>query len=328
MYATDLPVALMRVLKGIPDVNLQGRLGNVFTVAAHAINQMRDLDLAQYEIESSDETQNLEMLEAVAPVLASTVMEVNALVKAVGESFPPDQRLTNGGVDDAERAEQAVDILRTRSRALHSQVMQLGIQLRSPRAVADRWNFLNHLQTARGRLRWGIGEMVADAASVYAEVAKAAVIPEYLIDIDAAVALRRTLHRFASGLRRQLDPIEHGSSESLPQLIATLFATMEALRQTQTWRQLRAPDKLEFIKFRSQLESISTKGATRGETLNAIKGFLSFLELLGAVLNQRETLRMHDHACLADLTAQLEHLEVLPGGGAHRNPDHQGDRDV
>ena len=314
MSTPDLPLALKRVLTEIPDIELQEHIENVFGVAARAINQLRDLDLTQYELETADDDQNLEMLEHIAPVLAATVVDVIAVVRAVSDNFPENQPLTSGDPDTADRAERAVEILRTRSRALHTEVMQLGIQLRSPRAVADRWNFLNHLQTARGRLRWGIGEMVADAASVYAEVAKAAVIPEYQVDIDMAVSLRRTLNRFALGLRGQLGKIEAGTSQSLTVLLTNLSGTMDTLAKTKTWRELRAPDKKEFVKFRAQLRTLAAPGAKRGETLDAIKGFLSFLELLAAVLNQRETLRTHDHACLAELTAQLERMEQLAPG--------------
>ncbi len=313
MGVTGLPIELMRVLTEVSDLDLQERLERVFLAAAHAINQLRELDLTQYENDTAEEAQSLELLEAVAPVLGATIVDVNAVVTAVKQSFPEGKAPGDRGEASAGGREgRAVEILCSRSKALHTEVMQLGIQLRSPRAVADRWNLLNHLQTARGRLRWGIGEMVADAASVYGEVSKVAVIPEYREDIDVAVGLRRTLHRFAVGLRSQVAKLESGSVEPLPQLTENLAGALDTLARTRTWRELRAPDKKEFVKFRSYLRKLEAEGAgSAGAATNAIKGFLSFLELLAAILNQRETLRLHDHACLAELTAQLEHVEGL-----------------
>ena len=308
----ELPIALRRVLTEILDLGLQERLEQVLLAAARAITHLRDLDLSKYETDTADEDQSLELLEMVAPVLAATVMDVNALVSAIDESFPRGARLTEGDPIDLDKAQRAVDILRTRSATLRSGVLQLGIQLRSPRAVADRWNFLNHLQTARGLLRVGIGEMVADAAGIYAEVPRVSVIPEYQKDIDNAVGLRRTLHRLALGLRTHLRRLGEQQSIPLPQLLAGLSETMEKLSKTGTWRELRAPDKKEFVKFRVQLRELLARHAPEGPALEALKGFVSFLELLGVVINQRETLRTHDQACLAELTAQLEHLEGLP----------------
>ena len=62
------------------------------------------------------------------------------------------------------------------------------------------------------------------------------------------------------GLRTQLGKIESGTAESLPLLVQTLSGMMETLAKTKTWRELRAPDKREFVKFRSQLQEIAKTG--------------------------------------------------------------------
>jgi hypothetical protein len=310
--APELPLALRRVLSEISDQGLQGRLEQVFLSAARAITHLRDLDLSQYETDSAEEDQNLDLLEAVAPVLGATVTDVTALVSAIDENFPKGVNLTPGNSVEVDKARRSVEILHTRGRALRADVLQLGHQLRSPRAVADRWNFLNHLQTARGRLRVGIGEMVADAASVYAEVSRISVIPEYQTDVHNAVGLRRTLHRLAVGLATHLKKLQEGRALPLPTLLGGLLETMEKLSKTGTWRELRAPDKKEFVKFRAQLQQLIRDSSPQGPAVEALKGFVSFLELLSVIINQRETLRTHDHACLADLSAQLEQIEGLP----------------
>jgi hypothetical protein len=308
----ELPQALRRVLAEVPDSGLRQRFEQVWLAAARAINHLRDLDLSRYETDTADENQNLDLLEAVAPFLGATVTDVTTLVGSIDESFPKGVSMILGDTVEADKARRAVEVLHIRGHALRRDVLQLGNQLRSPRAVADRWNFLNNLQTARGRLRAGIGEMVADAASVYAEVSRASVIPEYQTDVNNAVGLRRTLHRFAIGLRVQLDKVEQNRVPSLPALLEGLLETMEQFGKTATWRELRAPDKKEFVKFRVQLGTVIDAGSPRPKALEALKGFVSFLELLSQIINQRETLRTHDHACLADLTAQLEQVENLP----------------
>ena len=316
----ELPLALRRVLDEVPDASLRGRFEQVLIAAARAINHLRDLNLSKYETDTADENQNLDLLEAVAPLLGATMTDVTTLVGTIDENFPKGATLILGNSVEVDKARRAVEVLHIRGGALRRDVLQLGNQLRSPLAVADRWNFLNHLQTARGRLRAGIGEMVADAASVYAEVSRAAVIPEYLQDVDNAVALRRTLHRLAIGLRTHLQKVEEKRSLPLPTLLAGLLETMEKLTKTGTWRELRAPDKREFVKFRAQLRSILNEGSARPRTLEALKGFVSFLELLSQIVNQRETLRTHDQACLADLTAQLEQVEGLPAAKRKGKP--------
>ena len=316
----ELPLALRRVLGEVADPGFRERFEQVLLSAARAINHLRDLDLSQYETDTADENQNLDLFEAVAPLLGATVTDVSTLVGTIDENFPKGATLILGNSVEADKARRAVEILHTRGDALRRDVLQLGNQLRSPRAVADRWNFLNHLQTARGRQRVGIGEMVADAASVYAEVSRAAVIPEYQTDVNNAVGLRRTLHRLAAGLRMQLEKVEKNRSLPLPTLLGGLLETMEKLAKTGTWRELRAPDKKEFVKFRVQLRETIGAGSPRPKALETLKGFVSFLELLSQIINQRETLRTHDHACLADLTAQLEQVEGLPAAKRRGKP--------
>jgi hypothetical protein len=211
---------------------------------------------------------------------------------------------------EADKARRAIEVLQSRSTFLKSSVLQLGNQMRSPGAVADRWNFLNNLQSARGRLRAGIGEMVAEAASVYAEVSKTGVIPEWEQDVQNAIALRRTVHRMAVGLRGHLQRIAEGRVIPWPELLGGLMEMMEKLGKTRTWRELRALDKREFVRFHQQVTALRSQGAPAAACELALKGFVSFLELLSAVVSQRETLRSHDRACLAEVTVLLDHVEA------------------
>jgi hypothetical protein len=313
MEQPSLPLALRKVLTEITDLEFQERFERVFLSAARAISRLRELDLSQYETDSVDESRNLALLEEIAPHLLATVTEVNSFVESVDKNFPAGARVSSLDDTEADKARRAAELLRTRSQFLRSSVLQLGKQLRSPGAVADRWNFLNNLQSARGKLRAGIGEMVAEAASIYAEVSKTNVIPEWEQDVQNAITLRRTVHRLAVGLRGHLQRIDEGRPVPWPELLSGLSEMMAKLARTRTWRELRALDKREFVRFHQQVDLLTRQGAPNDASESALKGFVSFLELLSAVVSQRETLRSHDRACLAELTVLLDHVEdALP----------------
>jgi len=310
MDQPSLPLALRKVLTEISDLDFQERFEQVFLAAASAISRLRDLDLSQYETENVDESRNLELLEAIAPHLMATITDVNSFVTSVEKSFPRGVRLSALDATEADKAERAAELLRSRSQFSRQSVLQLGNQMRSPGAVADRWNFLNNLQSARGRLRAGIGEAVADAASVYAEVSKTMVIPEWEQDVQNAITLRRTVHRLAVGLRAHLHRLAERKSLPWPELLGGLSEMMAKLAKTRTWRELRALDKREFVRFHQQVDLLRKQGSPPSGCELALKGFVSFLELLSAVVSQRETLRSHDRACLAELTVLLDHVEA------------------
>ena len=59
--------------------------------------------------ETADDDQNLEMLEHIAPVLAATVVDVNAVVRAVKEHFPELTVILNGGLREVAPVLEALD---------------------------------------------------------------------------------------------------------------------------------------------------------------------------------------------------------------------------
>jgi hypothetical protein len=306
----QLPVVLRKVLVDIPDLDLQERLEKVFLAAARAIAHLRDLDLTRYETSNFDEAGNLSMWEEVAPVLAATVGDVNLLVGALEESFPEDYSPPTDDVTEADRTARVDQLLRDRGQGLRADVVRLGARLRSPQAMSDRWNLLSHLQGARGRLRAGIGQMVADVASLYADVSKSAVIPEYDRDLQSAVALRRTLVRLTASVQSSSRKVRAAATPAeVAPLLDRLLELLDRIAATETWGNLRAPDKLEFLRFRSQAGAMRKSGHPPEEVRGVVEGFLRFLELLSAVINQREALQESDRYTLAELSTKLEHAE-------------------
>ncbi|MHB8416646.1 MAG: hypothetical protein ACYDCL_01120 [Myxococcales bacterium] len=312
--AEQLPLALREILAEIRDARFRDGLEQVFSASARAIRNLRNFELIRYESQSADVAADLQLFEEVAPVLMATVNEINQLVQAVEAGFPEGFKAGSEAAGEAERAARAVEILRERTHGFRADVLQLGAQLRTPQAVADRWNLLGNLQGARGRLRFGIGEMVTDVANVFTEVPRPQVVPEYELDTEHALLLRRTLAKLTAGLRGHHERLKSAKGAEIAVLVGKLADLLERLTKTQTWYELRAPDKREFVRFREQLASLASRGSPPEETRKAAEGFVRFLELLGPIVNQRDLLRNHDRSCLAEITAALERAEAqLPG---------------
>ncbi len=317
---SQLPLALRELLAEIRDADFRDRFDKILDTAARVIKNLRNFELIRYEGKSAEGGADLALLEEIAPVLMATVTEINSLVQAVESEFPPGWKSLSKEPHEAERAARVIEILRERTHAFHSDVLQLGAQLRTPQAVADRWNLLGHLQSARGKLRYGIGEMVNDVANVFTEVTRAKVVPEYELDVEHAVLLRRTLAKLAVWVRRHNEKFKTATPADFPPLVAKLDALLDSLAKTQTWFELRAPDKREFIRFHEQLTGLIARGSPPSESRIAAEGFARFLDLLGSIVNQRYLLRDHDRSTLAELTVLLEKAEgqlVFPGDEAH-----------
>jgi hypothetical protein len=317
---SQLPLALRELLAEIRDADFRDRFDRILNTAGRVIKNLRNFELIRYEGKSAEGGADLALLEEIAPVLMATVTEINALVHAVETEFPVGWKSESKEPHEAERAARAIEILRERTQAFHTDVLQLGAQLRTPQAVADRWNLLGHLQSARGKLRYGIGEMVNDVANVFSDVQRSEVVPEYELDIEHAVLLRRTLAKLAVWVRKHNEKFKTAAPADFPPLVDKLDALLDSLAKTQTWFELRAPDKREFIRFHEQLTGLIARKSPPAESRTAAEGFARFLELLCSIVNQRYILRDHDRATLAELTVLLEKAEgqlVFSGNDAH-----------
>ena len=152
--------------------------------------------------------------------------------------------------------------------------------------------------------------MVADVACLYADVSKSAVIPEYDHDLQSAVALRRTLVRLTASVQSSSRKVRAAATPAeVAPLLDRLLELLDRIAATETWGNLRAPDKLEFLRFRSQAGALRKDGHPPEEVRGVVEGFLRFLELLSAVINQREALQESDRYTLAELSTKLEHAE-------------------
>jgi hypothetical protein len=313
---SQLPPALSELLARIRDEAVRDRFRAIFDLAARAIRSLHGFEMIRYESQSAEGSEGLELLGEVAPVLTETLTDVNGLAQLVEESFPTDWRAPAAEPGESERIARAIQRLRERTLNLRAEVLLLGSRLRSPEAVADRWNLLGNLQSARGRLRSGIGEMVADFASVFGEAARVSVVPEYELDLERALLLRQTVAKLTVGLRVHNARLKTVSAAELPGLAGKVEGLLDLLGKTPTWYELRAADKREFLRFHEELTRARTHGHPPSEVLPAVAAFVSYLEQLGTVVNQRTLLQDHDRARLAELTVLLEKAEGQSGAEA------------
>jgi hypothetical protein len=182
--------------------------------------------------------------------------------------------------------------------------------MRKPEAVADRWNLLGHLQSTRGKLRFGVGEMVHNVVGVFSDSSRMEAVPEYELDVEHALAFRHTVSKLSIRLRKYSDRLGTVEPGEFPGLVTKFDVLLDRLAETQAWFELRAPDKREIIRFHEQLSSLMSRGCPPVESRKAIENFVLFLEDLCSVVNQRYPLRDHDCARLADLANLLDSAEV------------------
>jgi hypothetical protein len=110
--ASPAPLAptLEAILTKIPDRAFAGRLRKVYASCANAIDRLSSVDLVKYETSVAEGSPDLSLWEEMAPVIRDTVMDVNAVLAVIRESFPSH---TPGGLADTlsqgVRLERGID---------------------------------------------------------------------------------------------------------------------------------------------------------------------------------------------------------------------------
>ena len=160
-----LPPALESALASIPESQAV-RLRQVCHGAASTLARLTDLDLLQYESPVTAASLDLSTWEEMAPVVAATLRDVNAFIDLVRTQLAAGQPSPKGNglaslvedavLDDAARA-RLERVLESAASQLFEQVQTLGVKVREPGVVADRWNLLAEVQASRTRFREQIG---------------------------------------------------------------------------------------------------------------------------------------------------------------------------
>jgi hypothetical protein len=303
----SLPPKLEALLAAEADQDFASRARMVALAAGRTISQMGELDLVQYEEPEVDGSADLSMWEKVAPIIGSTISEVNTLCAQIDASFPAGEVLV-------DQAHLKVDnAFQTAAMELKAEVMNFGMRVRDPSVVGDRWNLITELQIFRFRFRDRIGKMVWEAASVFGECKRREVEPGY----DEALGATLVVRAMSADLRRLMRVRIHKVGDAQPTEMLAQAQQMEkelnAFGRTAAWRALRAQDKKGILEFRFKLRALIAGGApSKLELLELLEPFVEFVDGFGGI-NKREILIQHDQEVLASVGVVLERAMNVEG---------------
>jgi len=301
-----LPPRLAALLALEPDTALAERLKRVHEAAARAIERLGDLDLIKYEDVPIDGSADLSLWEEVAPHLAATLAEVNALVNEIRTHFPFGELYT-----DRKQAyvDEAIQAGATR---LQGAVAELGQRVRDPSVVADRWALIAELQVFRTGFRETIGAMVFDSASVLEEVKRQEVEPGYEEALKTALSVRSTSTDLRRLMRARLQKVAESEAEDVEWNAQQLEKELDSFGRTPAWRAIRAQDKKQILEFRGRLKEINRPDVSKTELAALLEPFVEFVDTFESV-NQREILLVHDREISAQCGVQLETIQTIAG---------------
>lgn len=272
----------------------------VSAAADRAIAAMGELDLIQYEEPDVDGSADLSMWEKVAPIIGSTISEVNTLCAQIEASFPAGELLVDPKHLNVDAAVQAA------AAELRAEVMNFGMRVRDPSVVGDRWNLITELQIFRFRFRDRIGKMVWEAASAFGECKRREVEPGYEQALGATLVVRTMTADLRRLMRARIHKVSEAPPAEMLQQAQQIEKELNAFGRTAAWRALRAQDKKGILEFRFNLRSlIATGSPTKLELLELLEPFVEFVDGFAGI-SQREILVEHDQEMLAAVGVALE----------------------
>ncbi len=313
-----LPPALESALSTVPESQAT-RLRQVCQGAANALARLTDLDLLQYESPVTTSSQDLSTWEEMAPVVASTLRDVNAFIDLVRTQLAAQPLARGNGLaslvedavlDDAARA-RLETVLQKAAEQLFEQVQTLGGKVRDPGVVADRWNLLAEVQASRTRFREHIGTLVFDLVLPFADVERSEVVPGHAEEEAGAVAVRAAVADLRRVLESRATKLRQASAEDVQWHAQHLEQEMDAFGRTAPYRSLRAQDKRRLIEYRHEVRSMAAVPLpAKADVIEVCQRVLELVKSL-AVVNQRALLRRHDHEVWARSGVKLEQSEAL-----------------
>jgi hypothetical protein len=294
-----LPPRLGALLALEQDQAFAGRLGRVLEAAARAIDKLGELELVKYEDAPIEASADLSLWEELAPVVMSTIADVNALLAEMDAQFP-----------DAELAfepgQAAIrETLMRGAYELRAEVTSFGMRVRDPSVVGDRWNLINELQSFRFKFRDRIGAMVFEMAQQLGDCRRPEVDPGYDEELAAALVVRSTTSDLRRLMRARMQKVSEALAEDVEWNAQQIEKELNAFGRTAAWRALRAQDKKAILEFRTRLKEASRPDMSRAELLVLVEPFVVFCDGF-EIINQRELLLQHDREVLATMGVTLE----------------------
>jgi hypothetical protein len=263
----------------------------------------------------------------MAPAIRDTVVDVNALVSAIHEAFPPappsrDAAWSPPPASVDERLAREVEVvLNASAERLSRRVADLGQRVRRPDVVSDRWALMAELQSFRADFRSQIGDLVYLTATAFEDVRREQVVPGYQAQVSAAVALRGAVADLRRLLQSRLEKASGVSSRELPAHARRLEDTLMAFAGMKASLTMKTQDKRQLVELREHLHALGARPELSARELRArVEPVLSELERMGAEVTQR-MLTAHDRAIWATCGARLEQASMhlfLGSPGAER----------
>ena len=313
-----LPPALESALSTVPG-SQASRLNQVCHGAASTLARLTDLDLLQYESPVTTDSLDLSTWEEMAPVVAATLRDVNAFIDLVRTQLAAQPAVSSSGLaslvedavlDDAARA-QLERVLESAASQLFEQVQTLGVKVRDPGVVADRWNLLAEVQASRTRFREHIGTLVFDLVTPFADVERSEVVPGHADEVAGAVNVRAAVADLRRILEARAAKLREASAEDVQWHAQHLEQEMDAFGRTAPYRSLRAQDKRRLIEYRHEVREMAAEPLpAKADVMEVCQRVLELVKGL-AVVNQRALLVRHDHEVWARSGVKLEQAEAL-----------------
>lgn len=301
MAAGSLPPKLEQIFSSLANPPLVERLRAIALAAADATAKLGDLDLSSFEV-MSDGTADLSLWNELAPVMGQTLMDVNAFCDAVRAQTADASSLDTGWevLGEANAALQAIT----------DEIPRLGMTMRSPEVVSDRWNLLTTLQAFRGKFRDQVGDVVFRMASGMGHVTRREVVPGFGAQLKVALGLRAITADLGRLLGARLKQVRQAEQEDLQWNVAQLRKELGAFSSTAASRSLRSQDKRPLVELRAQLDRISEDPSPNREELatlvEALIGWVRSLEQL----NRRQILVEQDRRTWAAVGVRIEQAQI------------------
>jgi len=313
-----LPPALESALSAVPE-SQSTRLRQVCDGAASTLSRLTDLDLLQYESPVTTGSLDLSTWEEMAPVVATTLRDVNGFIDVVKTQLAAQPRSRGNGLasmvedavlDDAARA-KLERVLESAASQLFEQVQSFGAKVRDPAVVADRWNLLAEVQASRTRFREHIGTLVFDLVAPFVDVERAEVVPGHAEEVAGAVAVRAAVADLRRVLEARASKLRDAAAEDVQWHAQHLEKEMDAFGRTAPYRSLRAQDKRRLIEDRHEVRSMAAVPLpAKADVMEVCQRVLELVKSL-MVVNQRGLLLRHDHEVWARGGVKLEQAEAL-----------------
>lgn len=321
------------IIDSIADLHLAERVDETVTRARHALGELGRVFLPQDSFEEEDnDTPVPNRHVEIAPYVLSAIASVNRLLAHIAVSYAPPARAAS--TDDFDRAfdlmdgkggggetlahptssasaltdeEHVAETAHTFGGMIRAHVLSFADRVENALRHDDPWPLLAELDDYKRKLTKGLQGLLFGVLGVFAKDARRdEILPEYRSSVAEAVALRSVMADLSLAVTRFNNAIARASVEQVVPLVVAVCDRLQRFAARPEYRTLRADDKKAVIDFRAALGRMrrSTGGVPMLQLKQAIEGFSTFLEAMGAI-NHREVLVIHDRQRLNAAAAHL-----------------------